>query len=389
MTASHSPPTARRAIWMLPLTLLSLLAAPPATASAAVSLDWTSANVFDAGAPANTARTWLGYVTNPAPFPPGASADGSATVADGATITEPGGVDDGAVDGSSARGVDALFTFSYPATTGSIDLRERSGSMQFEGDVSFTSVAHGFTISVEDPRLVLDGDDGGLLFASGSTGSTAGGASYDDSAPIWSLDLSRATWNVHPEGTQTLSCLVPSIATSPHAFPASYPVGSGPNRTPNTFGAFELRISPGAAPTPAPRPAGGCASAADQPLPGPPGAQGAPGATGAVGPIGPKGADGDRGPRGRRGKRGRRGLRGKVRKVVKRTQVARLARAPFGARRTVAVRLARGGALVASGTVRGRTLRLTVRRGRATAPLHGGYVLKRAHGSARIAIRLT
>jgi len=387
MTESNRPRAARRASWLLPLTLLALVALP-ATASAAVSLDWTTANVFNSAAPANTERTWLGHVTNPTPF---SGANGTVTVADGATITDPGGLDESTIDGTLPRGVDELFTFSYPADAGLINLQERSGSMEFEGVVSFVSVPHGFTITVEDPRIVLDGEGGGQLFATGSTGTTVGGDTYDDHAPVWNLDLSLATLNVYADGTQTLSCLVPSIATAEHAFPANYPVGAGPNRTPNTFGAFELRVSPSDTATPAPRPAGGCASEPDEPIPGPEGPQGPAGpigATGATGVIGPKGDTGAKGDRGPRGRRGRRGLPGKVKKVVKRTQVIRLAEAPFGTK-AVKVSVVRNGKAIATGTASGRKLRVTTRKGRGFNRLKGGYVLKRIGGASRVAISLS
>jgi len=388
MTESNRPRAARRASWLLPLALLALAVALPATASAAVSLDWTTANVFS-GSVTTVDRTWLGHVTNPTPGP---GANGTVTATDGAEITNPGGTDEDVVDGTDPRGNDQLFTFSYPASSGQIDLQERSGTMEFNGVISFVSVLHGFTITIEDPRIVLDGNGGGQLFASGVTGTTgAPDAGYDDSVPVWDLDLSLATWNVYSDGTQTLSCMVPSIATADHAFPANYPVGAGPNRTPNTFGGFELRISPSGTLTPAPRPAGDCASAPDEPIPGPEGPQGPAGpagSTGATGVIGPKGDTGAKGDRGPRGKRGPRGLPGKVKKVVKRTQVVQLAKAPFGNGKAVAVRVTRNGKAVATGTVRGRTLRLKTRKGRGFNRLDGGYTLKRIGGSGRIAINL-
>jgi hypothetical protein len=387
MTDSNRPRAARRASWLLPLALLAFVALP-STALAAVSLDWTTANVFNSAAPTNTERTWLGHVTNPAP---GSGANGLVTVDDGALLTDPDGIEDlDGVSGTSPRGLDELFTFSYPASDGLINLQERSGTMEFDGTVSFVSVPHGFTITVENPRIVLDGDGGGQLFATGSKGTTVGGATYDDSAPVWDLDLSLATTNVYADGTQTLSCIVPSIATAEHVFPANYPAGAGPNRTPNTFGGFEIRVSPGDTATPAPRPAGGCASAPDEPIPGPQGPigpTGPKGDTGTAGPTGPKGDTGAKGDRGPRGKRGPRGLRGKVKRVVKQTQVIRLAEAPYG-KQAVAVRVKRNGKVVATGTVRGRTLRVKTRKGRGFNRLDGSYTLKRIGSASRIAINL-
>jgi len=397
MTALPLPRAARGRRMLPPAALAAIVVTLlPATACAAVTLDWTTANVFNSAAPTNTERTWLGHVTNPTP---GSGARGSVTTSGGATITDPGGVAAAAVDGSSPRGVDELFTFAYPATGGLLDLQERSGTMEFEGVVSFVSPdppnGHGFTITVEDPRIVLDGEGGGQLFANGSTGSTSAGATYDDSAAIWDLDFERSTWNVYADGTQTLSCIVPAIATAGHVFPAgSYPAGAGPNRTPNTFGSFELRIA-GDEPNTAPRPVGGCAPEPDSdpdPEPGPQGPAGPAGPAGVAGPVGPigpggpkgdTGAKGDRGPRGRRGPRG---LPGKVKKVARRTQVVRLARAPLG-KRARSVRLVRSGEAIATGQLTGRVLRVTLRKGRKAKRLAGDYVV-RAKGRAPIAIRI-
>jgi hypothetical protein len=388
------PRAARSARHLVPAALLALglVALLPGQASAAVTLDWTTANVFNSAAPANTERTWLGHVTNPTP---GSGARGAVTVSGGTAITGPDGDTAATVDGLSARGVDELFTFAYPATDGLIDLQERSGAMQFEGIVSFVSPdppnGHGFTITVEDPRIVLDGDGGGQLFASGSTGATSVGATYDGSAPVWDLDLEHAAWNVYPDGTQTLSCIVPSIATAGHVFPAaSYPVGAGPNRTPNTFGAFELRIA-GDEPATAPRPVGGCAA---DPEPGPIGPAGPAGPAGAIGPAGatgPAGAKGDAGPKGDRGPRGRRGPRGlpgKVRKVARKSQVVLLSHAPFGKAASRRVRLGRDGITIATGRLEGRTLWLTLGKRRKAKRLSGRYVLRTASGS-RLAIRIS
>lgn len=59
--------------------------------------------------------------------------------------------------------------------------------------------------------------------------------------------------------TTTITGLVPAIATADKVWPGgSYPVGAGPDRTPNTFGAFALDVSTAQAaapPPPAPAPA--------------------------------------------------------------------------------------------------------------------------------------
>ena len=59
------------------------------------------------------------------------------------------------------------YTFGFPTGTGgTYDEYTGKGTVELAGTVTFTSAAHGFTISVEDPQLKLDGN-GGQLFASG------------------------------------------------------------------------------------------------------------------------------------------------------------------------------------------------------------------------------
>jgi Htaa/Collagen triple helix repeat (20 copies) len=332
---------------------VAALAATAGGASADVTLDWTVENAYSSGCSSSGLNcTWLGYSTNPTPF---SGADGTVTASGTATITGPSGTLVPSIDGASARGAGQDYTFAYPADAGLLDTESLAGELTFDGVVEFKSVKHGFTITVENPRIVLDGKGGGKLYASG-TGSA--GTPYPDTDPVFDLDLSRATWNLYADGTRTLSCIVPSIATAGIVFGGAYPPGAGPQRTPNIFGSFGVRISETVA---APRPTGGCA-----PPPGdlPTGPQGPAGPQGLIGPEGPKGDKGDRGARGKQGKRGPRGKRGK--------QVAKLSKAPFGAKGAGTVRVARHGKVVATGTVRGRTLRANLRGKR----LHGVYVLK-------------
>ena len=46
---------------------------------------------------------------------------------------------------------------------------------------------------------------------------------------------------LRPDGTRILDGIVPSIATADYVFPG-YAKGAGPDRTPNTFGGFALRL---------------------------------------------------------------------------------------------------------------------------------------------------
>ncbi len=348
------------------------LAATAASASAGVTLDWSIANVYDTTAPANTSRTWLGYATNPTPF---SGANGSATPSDGATGPT--------VGGTSARGLDAIDTFSYPAVSGTLDPAGGSGSMTFHGTVSFVAPAppagHGFTISVQDPTVTITGVDTGQLVATGlDTPGAAGSAPVPyASTAIFNLDFTNATWSVAVDGTRTLHGIVPSLATLGTPFPSNYVVGAGPERTPNTFGSFALTIAPDGSGSGDAGPAGPA---------GPTGATGAPGVAGPAGPAGPVGATGKTGAKGATGKTGKTGPAGKVVRV----QAAKLARAPWSDGKTHAVRVSHKGkkAVLASGTVRGRTLKLTLAKG-VTKRLKGTFVLRPvAHGAKAVAARI-
>ena len=86
----------------------------------------------------------------------------------------------------------------------------------------------------------LDGGTG-QLFASGVKSGDP--ATYDRSEPVFDLDLSDAAVTLHPDGSRTLSGIVPSIATADYVFPG-YAQGAGPERTPDTFGTMTLRLGP-------------------------------------------------------------------------------------------------------------------------------------------------
>jgi Htaa/Collagen triple helix repeat (20 copies) len=287
-------------------------------------------------APGNQNKTWLGYVIGPS------LANGTVSASDGA-LGEP-------VTSSSPQGPTAVYTFSYPAASGSLNTTSLTGTMDFKGTVSFVSAKHGFTLSVKDPRIVLNGTTGALYASGDGAGATT---TYDQSQALFDLDLSGAAWNLAADGSWKLTGIVPAVAVTDYAFPGAptqgYPAGSGPDRTPNTFGGFAISVAPNT---------------------GPAGPVGATGPAGPIGPAGPKGSRGARGKRGARGPRGKRGRPGKVRKV----QVARLAKAPFG-KAARSVKLTRKGKVVAAGTVRGRTLRVTLR---GDKRLHGVYVLRPA-----------
>jgi hypothetical protein len=371
----------RHRVGLVALAASCAFAAPAGAATG--QLEWTMLNDYQpsVAAPGTTInRTWLGYLTNPTPGPGSAKGTTSAVApATGPTITP-----------QSPRGANvwASWDYAFTGTGSSGTTYTGSDTFAFEGTVRFVSPTnvpgdptsgHGFTVSLENPRIVFSGGSG-QLFASGvkAGAPNATPIPYADDQPIFTLDLSAAQIRYLADGSQVITCMAPRIATAGHVFPANYPVDSGPERKPNTFGTLSVRLSPDAGAAPA-NWAGDC-------VPGPKGDQGVKGDTGVkgdlgtpgnkgdtgltgatgpigpvglsgpVGPVGPAGAAGEAGPRGRTGARGPRGPRG-------RTRTVQLSRAPLGARtRAVTLTRRRTTAALAKGTVRGRTLRYTAAR---------------------------
>ena len=318
----------RRAAGLLAAAALSAAAVPSAASAGVVTgghLDWTQLNVYDSGQPAGTDRTWLGYVTGPSP----AQANGTATPLAPATGDT--------VSPASARGNTEDYTTVFPAVSGTYDPADGTGAIELDGGLQFVAPTppsgHGFTISVEDPKVVLNGLTG-QIFASGLGGATPIGP-YDRSQPLYNLNLSDATVTIKADGTRVLSGIVPSLATTGTAFPNNYAVGAGPDRTPNTFGGFSLTIK---------------ATGGDRGPAGVDGIDGADGATGATGPAGPAGPVGATGPAGPAAPA-----------ATIRSVKAILAKAPFkgSATRKVTV-LSSKGRTLATGTVKGRVLKVTL-----------------------------
>jgi hypothetical protein len=313
----------------------------PAAASAATvatgHLDWTQTAVYNSGTPQ---RTWLGYVTGD---PTVGLAGGSATPT--APATGP------TVDTTSARGVAATYTTVFPATVGSYDPNTGAGAIELDGGLTFTSPVHMFTITVDQPGIVLDGDVG-QLYASGTGGGDT--PTYDDAEPLFDLDLSDATVTLKADGSRVISDIVPSIATANWAFPSNYPAGSGPERNPNTFGSFDLtlRLAPGDADT------------------GPAGPAGPAGTTGPAGIAGPVGPAGPAGPA-----------------ATIRSVKAIVAKAPFkgNATRKVSVLNSKGKTL-ATGTIKGRVLKVTL--AKTIKSLSGTVKLKLSNSQSTATVRI-
>jgi hypothetical protein len=370
------PMARRRATRAVAATAVGVaaLAIAASSASAAVTLDWTVENAFATGCSASGLNcTWLGHVTNPTPF---SGARGSASADEGASLTGPDGAGVALIDGTSPRGAGEDYAFSYPAAAGSLtsgaSAAEWAGTMEFDGRVSFVSppTAHGFTITVENPRVVLNGDGTGFLYATGVNTPGAPGSDpvpYTDGAAIWELDLDggasalppvtdpypAAQWQINADGSQTLSGIVPKIETPNHVFPANYVADAGPNRAPNIFGSFSIRIAPNTGPQ------------------GPAGSNGDAGSTGPAGPAGPSGPA---------------GKPGATITVVRQVHVAYLAKAPFGKGKHK-VRVLKKGRLVGRGTVRGKTVRVKLAKG-AGKRLKGKYVLRVVGGKGQAVVRL-
>lgn len=347
MTTSLTGRTrARRALLLSTAALGAAAIAAPA-ASAAVTLDWSTANVANSAAPADTERTWLGYVTNPARF----SAKGTASPiapATGPTVTP-----------TSPRGVDQAATWSLPAVSGSLNPIALSGSMEFQGGVRFVSPGpapdsgHGFTITVENPRIVLDPvTRTGELYATGlrtPNGPDTPPVAYDRTEPVFAFRT--IDWSFRADGSTSLT-LTPEVAESLYVFPAPYIAGRGPERRPNTFGSFTINV----------------------PL-----------------NSGPKGDKGDPGAKGTDGRNGTNGTNGKngTTKVV-RVQTSTLSKAPFKgkAARKVRVTARNSSKTLATGTVRGRTLTVTLAADANRKKLKGLYTLRVVGGKATAKVRL-
>ncbi|MBI5311520.1 MAG: HtaA domain-containing protein [Actinobacteria bacterium] len=322
-------------------------------AQATVTLDWTTSAVYNSAAPSNTERTWLGYVT-------GNAANGSPAGAGGSVY--PGGAATGdTVTTGSTRGVNTSYKWSFSATGGSVNPGTLAGELSFDGTVTFAGTGHGFTITVEDPRIVLAGNGTGKLYASG-TGS--GGSAYDQTQSLFDLDLDGAApnssgttpgeiagyepaeWTYNWDGSITLSGIVPSITATGYAFPGNYATGAGPNRVPNTFGSFALSWGPNSGPT------------------GPTGPAGPAGATGSTGEAGPQGLAGPAGPAGKDAS----------------VTTIKLRRAAFGSRARLVARVTRGKRFVGYAQVTGRRLRIT----HITESLNGTYALREIGGAERV-----
>jgi len=363
-----------------------LAAAPAGAAGATVSsstLSWTQYNVYEPV----PVRTWLGYISRPGGFE---AANGSATpIAPAAGPT---------VNTSSPRGADKAFTWNFASTTGTYDTDTGVGEIDFDGGLEYRSVGHGITITIDDPTITLNGLSGSLVASGTYTGGTQQAPQvlpYTDQ-PVFTLDLSKSAVILRPDGSREICGIVPTLAVTGLPFPGNYIGGiSGPDRTPNNFGSFSLRLkqngqpaTPSADCIPGPKgdtgatgaPGANGAPGADG-ANGAPGADGANGAPGADGANGAAGASGTTGAQGPKGDTGAAGVAGASAPAAIRSYVAYLRTAPYTGRGSNRVTLRRGGKIVATGTIRGRVLRVTLKRG--AKSLAGRYVIRLSAPSKR------
>lgn len=309
------------------------------SASAAVTLDWTQVKIWESSpAVPNTNRTWLGYLTRP----------GTPPAVPAGTATPSNGLNGPTVNQASTMG--DSYTWKFDATSGSINAQTLAGEMRFAGTLTFDSAAppagHGIKISINNPKIVLNGDDTGAIFATGVR--NISDEAYDESLAVFNLDLSNSTCTLNWDGSLTLGNIVPSIAASGHTFPGGvqgYPNGAGPDRTPNTFGSFAL------------------SNAACAPLTGPTGADGNDGNDGATGPQGPQGPTGPAGPAGKDAS---------IKTIV-------LKKAAFGKRARLTAKIVRGKSQVGYASVIGRKIRATY----VSSELKGVYTLIEIGGKTR------
>jgi hypothetical protein len=298
-------------------------AAVPASAATTVAgggFDWSMDNYYDSSANDTLGqRTWLGFVTNSVAVA-GPASDGSVSVSDGATIVDPTGASVTEVTRTSTRGLGEIYTLGFPATGGTYDEYTGVGSVQLAGTLSF-SVHPGFGLlpqTIVNPTVTLDGAHAAIS-ASGQIDTRSYGPEI---GPIFDFDLTSSVVTLKADGSRTLSALARTTANTTF-FGARYL----PSRGTETF-ALRLKLEPAEV----------------------------------SGPQGPKGEKGDAGAPG----------------ATTILQTALLRKAPFadrGKRHAITLLSTKGKAVVATGSVRARTIRIKLAAGQKKG-LHGVYLLR-------------
>lgn len=310
----------------------ALLAAPHAASAASApvsssSLSWTQYKVYNAA----PERTWLGYLARVGT--PGNPNGGARAIAPGTGPTV-----DPSTDGGTGPSF-TPFTWQIGGTSGTYDTDTGIGKLAFDGGVEFFGPDIGLQITVNDPTVELNGLTGVLKASGVYTGGTMMAPTilpYTDQQ-VFTLDLSSAAIVLRADGSRDIAGIVPTVAVTGLPFPSNYVAGvSGPDRTPNNFGSFALRIKPGPQPV----------------------VEGPQGPKGDAGPAGPKGAT-----------------------TTIRRYVAYLRKAPYRGKRSNKVTLRRNGKVVATGSIRGRVLRVDL--ASSVKSLSGRYTIRLSGGSKR------
>lgn len=241
----HTRPLAVIAL-TISVALVAFVGATGAANAAApakpITLDWTQVKVYDSPQVVpNTNRTWLGYLTRGGAGPQYAKG----------TLTPSDGLAGPTVTPDSPAGSTALYSWIFNSTKSTFGATRFAGTIDFGGTLTYDSPApptgHGIKIAISNPKIVITKDGQGFLLASGSglSAASTGGADYTtySNLGIFALDLSKATCTVSADGTTSLVGISPSLGAAGF-FTKSYPVGSGPERTPNTYGTFALNNLP-------------------------------------------------------------------------------------------------------------------------------------------------
>ncbi|HKG39024.1 MAG TPA: HtaA domain-containing protein [Conexibacter sp.] len=308
-------------------------AAVPASAATVTGggFDWSMDNYYDSSANDTLGqRTWLGFVTNRVPVA-GPASDGSVSVSGGATIVDPTGAGITEITRDSVRGLGEDYTLGFPATGGTYDEYTGAGSVQLGGTLSFT-VHPGFGLlpqTIVNPTLTLDGTHAALS-ASGQIDRRSYGPEI---GPIFDFDLTSSTVTLKADGSRTISALARTTANTTF-FGARYL----PSRGTETF-SLRLKLK----------------------------------------------ADEVRGPQGPKGDKGATGAPGA--KTI--LQTALLRKAPFadrGKRHAIALLSTKGKAVLATGSLRARTIRVKLADGQKKG-LRGVYLL-RAGSQQAIRVRV-
>ena len=131
-------------------------------------------------------RTFLGYIT-------ATGRNGGASTAPPrrrrGTATGPTGAAVSVVDTTAPRGLDQLYTLSYPVTASGTYTDNGVGTVELKGTTTW--VTHGIPLTLVDPQITLNGLTG-TLRATGMTADMRGTpSSYDRTAVQFNLDLSN------------------------------------------------------------------------------------------------------------------------------------------------------------------------------------------------------